>query len=213
MTTAVGRNVRLEIGLTYASDKTVTAVTKALPGVATSTSHAMSNGAVGYWTASAGMVELDGQATRVYNQSTNAFDLQGLDTTGYGTFTAGTFTPVATWGTLSEAVGYDIGGGEANLLDDTKLLDSKTRNSNGLLAPQNVTISLKNQTVNGSVMDFIESAAKALTKLVFRITLHDGSVRVFRGVPSVPGESLQSGALASGSFGVTVEGWVTKGAA
>lgn len=213
MPTALGRNVRVEVALTFATPKTVTAVTKAMPGVATSSAHALANGAVGYWTVGAGMTELHEQATRVYNQSTNSFDLQGLDTTGFGTFSAGTFTPAATFGTLVEAASYEIGGGAANQLDDTRLLDSKTRNVNGLLAAQTVTIGVKNQTVNSAVMDFIESAAKNQTNVLFRITLNDGSVRVFYGVPSLPGESVGSGALASGSFGVTVPGWVTKGAA
>jgi hypothetical protein len=38
-------------------------------------------------------------------------------------------------------------------------------------------------------------------------------VRVFRGVPSRPGESLQRGQLATGSFQVAVKGLVLKGAA
>jgi hypothetical protein len=213
MTTAVGRNVRLEIGLTYSAAKVVTAVTKALPGVASSAAHGLANGSVGYWTVSAGMTELDGQASRVYNQAAGTFEIQGVDTTNYGTFTAGTYTPVATLGTLAEAVGYEIGGGAADAQDDTKLLDSKHRNFSGLLAAQNVNITIKNQTVNSAVLDAIESAAKNLTSLVWRITLHDGAVRVFRGVPSLPGESLQSGALASGSFTILVDAWVAKGLA
>jgi hypothetical protein len=213
MTTAVGRNVRLEVGLTYSAAVNPTACTKAMPGVATLTAHALTAGMVGYWTVTAGMVELDGQATRVYAPAANTFALQGLDTTGYGTYSAGTFTPVATWGTLSEAVGHEYGGGAADPLDDTKLLDTKKRNFSGLLASQDVTVSIRNQTYNGSVLDYIESAAKSVTNLVWRATLHDGSVRIYRGVPSMPGESIQSGALASGQFVVLVEGWVLKGAA
>ena len=95
MTTAVGRNVKLELATAFNTAKTVTAVTLASPGVATSAAHGMSNGTVGFWTVTAGMVQLDGQATRVYNQAANAFDLQGLNTAGYSAFTAGTFTPLA----------------------------------------------------------------------------------------------------------------------
>lgn len=213
MPTIVGRNTRIEIATAFAAAKTVTAVTKAMPGVATSSAHGMANGAVGYWSVTAGMTELHNQASRVYNQSTNAFDLQGLDTTSYTTFTAGTFTPASTWGVLSEAAGFEIGGGGAALLDDTRLLDAKTVNVNGLLAPQNVTINLKSQTYNSVVMDTIESAAKNMTSILFRATLQDGAVRCFYGMPSMPGESVASGALATGSFVVTLPGYVTKGAA
>lgn len=214
MTTAIGRGVRLEIGLTYASAKNVTAVTLASPGVATSASHGLSNGTVGYWSVSAGMVQLDGQATRVYNQSTNAFDLQGLNTTGYSAFTGTqTFTPVATWGTLSETIGYQIGGGTADKLDDTKLSDVITQEIIGTLPPDTVQIDLLSQTYNSSVMQAIEDASIAQTYLVWRLTLQDNAVRVWRGIPSRPGESLQRKQLATGQFEVSCKGFVLRGQA
>jgi hypothetical protein len=208
-----GKGVKVEVGLTYSAAKTVTAITLASPGVATSAAHGMANGAVGYWSVTGGMPQLDGQATRVYNQATNAFDLQGLNTTPYSAFTAGTFIPVATWGTLAESTSYEIGGGDADKLNATRLIDVVTQQENGLLAVQNVTLNLLNQTFNTSVMQFVEDAALASSFVVFRITLNDGSVRVFRGQPSLPGESVQQGQLGTGSIGIAVKGVVLKGAA
>jgi hypothetical protein len=214
MTTAIGRGVRLEIGLTFGSAKNVTAVTLASPGVATSTSHGMANGTVGYWAVSSGMVQLDGQATRVYNQSTNAFDLQGLNTAGYSTFSGThTFTPVDTWGTLAEMIGYQIGGGSPDKLDDTKALDVITQEIIGTLPPDTVQIDLLSQTFNSSVMQLIEDASIQQTYKVWRLTQQDGSVRVWRGIPSRPGESLQRKQLATGQFEVSCKGFALRGAA
>lgn len=214
MTTAVGRGVKVEIGLTYGAPKTVTAVTLASPGVATSATHGMANGTVGYWaTTGGGMPQLDGQATRVYNQATNSFELQGLNTTNFSAYATGTFTPVATWGTLSEAIGYSIGGGAADTLDDTKLTDVIKQEINGLLASDSVQIDLLSQTVDSAVMQAIQDASIAQTYLVFRVTHADGSVRVFRGQPSRPGEALQRGQLATGSIQVKVKGFALRGAA
>lgn len=213
MTTAIGRGVKIEVGLTNGTAKTVTAVSLASPGVATSAAHALTNGTVGFWTVTGGMPQLDGQATRVYNQSTNSFDLQGLNTTGYSAFTAGTFTPVATWGTLSEAIEYQIGGGQADKLDDTKLMDVVKQELNGLLPSDSVTINLLSQTYNSAVMQAIEDASISQAYMVFRITLQDGSARVFRGIPSRPGESLARGALATGNFQIAVKGFALKGQA
>jgi len=213
MTTVVGRNVKLEIATAFSTAKTVTAVTLASPGVATSTAHAMANGAVGYWTVSAGMVQLDGQATRVYNQAANTFELQGLNTATFSAFTAGTFTPASTFGTLSEAIGYSIGGGQPDTLDDTKLLDVVKQEVLGLLPSDTVQIDLLSQTFNSAVMQAIEDASIAGTYLVWRLTLQDGSVRVFRGTPSRPGESLQRSQLATGSFQIKVKGFALRGAA
>lgn len=213
MTTVVGRGVKLEVALTFSGAKTVTAVTLASPGVATSTSHGLANGTVGYWTVTGGMPQLDGQATRVYNQVTSAFDLQGLNTAGYSAFTAGTFTPVATWGTVSEAIGYSIGGGQADTLDDTKLTDITKQELLGLLPADTVTIDTLQQTSDSTVMQFLVDASIALTYCVFRITLADGAVRVCRGIPSRPGESLQRGQLATGNMQIKVKGLALRGAA
>lgn len=214
MPTAIGRGVRVEIALTFGTPKTVTAVSLASPGVATSSAHAMTNGTVGFFTATGGgMPQIDGQAARVYNQATNTFEIQGLNTSGYSAWATGTFTPAATWGTLAEAVGYSIGGGGADTLDDTKLMDVAKQELNGLLASDTVTLDLKSQTFNSSVMQAIEDASIAQTYLLFRVTLQDGSVRVFRGQPSRPGESLQVGQLATGQISVKVKGFALRGAA
>lgn len=213
MPTAIGRNVKFELALTYATPKTVTAVTLASPGVATSSAHAMANGTVGYWTVNGGMPQLDGQATRVMNSATNTFDLQGLNTSTYTAFTSGTFVPVATWGSLAESIGYSIGGGAADTLDDTRLSDVVKQEINGLLSADTLSVDILSQTFNTAVMQAIEDASIAQTYMVGRITLNDGSVRVFRGIPSRPGESLQRGQLATGQIQFKVKGFALKGSA
>jgi hypothetical protein len=159
-------------------------------------------------------VQLDGQATRVYNQSTNAFDLQGLNTAGYSAFSGTqTFTPASTWNTLAETIGYQIGGGSPDVLDDTKISDVIKQEIIGTLPADTVQIDLLSQTFNTTTMQQIEDASISQTNLVWRLTLQDSSVRVWRGVPSRPGESLQRQQLATGSFQVTVKGFVLRGAA
>ena len=75
MTTIVGRDCKIEVALTFDSALTVTALTKADPGVATSTAHGLTVGEVGYFVATAGMVEIDEQAAYVSAQDTNTFTL------------------------------------------------------------------------------------------------------------------------------------------
>ena len=121
-----GRGIRVEIAATFGTAKVVTAVTKANPGVATSTAHAMTANTVGYFDTVVGMVQLEKQACRVKNPTANAFDLQGLNTTNYSDFTSGNFIPVATWQTLAEATSYRFGGGSAEKLNATRLIDIVT---------------------------------------------------------------------------------------
>lgn len=211
MGTIVGRNCKVEVALTFETAVTNTsAITKADPGVVTSAAHGLTDGEAGFWSVSAGMVELDQQAFLVDGSDTNTFQMPGFETTSYSTFTAGTFQMAATWGTLSESAGYGVGGGAANQLDDTRLLDSKTRNVAGNLAPQDVTIDVRNQEIDGTAMNFIGKAARAGTPVLMKISKGAQVLRVFYGVPSLPGEATQAGALASGQFSVTVPGWVVK---
>lgn len=210
MTTIVGRNVKVEVALTFDSPISPTAVTKANPAVATLNSHTVDTGDVGYWTVSAGMVELDGQAVYCTDTDANTFTMNGLDTSGYSTYTSGTLTLAATWGTLSEATSYAIGGGAASQLDDTRLLDVKTRNIAGLLAPQDLTIDLRNAVTQGAALAFIEAAARNGTPCLFRISQGATVLRVYYGVPSVPGESVAAGQLASGQLNVIGAGWAVK---
>ena len=208
-----GRNGRVEIAATYASDVTVTAVTLASPGVATATSHGLANDTVGYFYDVAGMSQLEKQACRVKNQATNTFELQGLTTTGYSAFTSGKFKPVATWATLAEATSYSIGGGASDKLDVTTLLDIVRREEQGLLPTQNVSMNVIAQDTPSAAMLLLESAVQTQGLVVVRVTLGNGAVRVFTGEPSTPGEDVNVGAVGTGAIDFAAKGFVLKLAA
>lgn len=209
-TPLVGRNVRIEVSKTEGAAKTVTAVTLANPGVATSTAHGLADGAAGYMNGVTGMVQLDGQAVRVNSPAADTFQLEGINTADYPAFTAGTFVPVTAWATLSRAASYQIGGGDADKLDNTTLLDAIKQEVNGLLAAQTISIDLKLETTDDEALQLINAAAVAQDYLVFRITLADGAQRLFRGQPSMFGESVGQGAIGTGSFSVTVKGQLLR---
>ena len=101
MTTVIGRGVRVEIGTTEGSAKTVSAITGANPGVATSTAHGLLTKSVGYFTGVEGMVQLEGQAARLGTVATDTFALEDIKTTAYGTFSGSAdFIPITAWSTL-----------------------------------------------------------------------------------------------------------------
>lgn len=210
MATITGRNVKVEVALTFAAGVSPTAVTKAYPPVATLNAHGIADGTVGYWTITAGMVELNDQAVVTDNAATNTFELPGLDSTNYSTYTAGTFTAAATWGTISEAASYNVGGGAAEQLDDTRLMDVKTRNVAGNLGAQDVSISVKAQDISGAAMKFIERQAMNGSPCLFKITKAGQVLRAFWGTPSLPGESVSAGAIATGEFNVVVPAFTLK---
>lgn len=194
-----GRAVRVEVAATLGTAKSVSAITKANPGVATSSSHAMAEGTIGFFTAVGGMIELEDQVASVDSTALNTFNLEGIDTTNFTTFSGtANFTPVATWTTLSTVTGYDIGGGEITQLDTTTLLDNQMQEEAGMLGRQ--TLSLNSfADLQAAGVAQINAAARAGTMVVLRITLSNGERRICRGYPSLPSESLSVNQVASAS--------------
>ena len=69
--------------------KTITAITKANPAVVTATSHGYSNGDHIWINDVGGMTEVNGRRYTVANQTTNTFELSGVDSSNYTTYTSG----------------------------------------------------------------------------------------------------------------------------
>lgn len=212
-TTLIGRGVRVEMGITEGSPKTISAITLASPGVATSAAHGLTSKSLGYLSGVGGMVQLEGQAVRLNPTNTNDFTMEDIDTSGYAAFTGGTIVPITAWATLGRTTGYDSGGGAGDKLDDTVLLDDIKQEIQGQLGAQTVTMNLNAQTLSDAGMTKLRQVARAAGYAVFRITLKDGNVRFFRGQPSLPGESVQKGAIGTGNFSITVKGFICEGAA
>jgi hypothetical protein len=74
--------------LTY-SNKTITAITKANPAVVTSNGHGFANGEVILIQSVGGMVELNNRQFTVANQTANTFELSGINSTSFTTYTSG----------------------------------------------------------------------------------------------------------------------------
>lgn len=205
MGTHKGRAVRVEVAATYASTKTITALTKANPGVATSAAHGLAEGAIGHLTAVGGMVELEDQVVSVDATATNTFNLEDINTTDFTTFSsAATMTPVATWSTLSAATSYELGSAEISQLDTTTLLDTQNQQEAGMLGIQNVTLN-QFSDLQSAAAQLLIAAARAGTKVIVRMTLSNGERRVFRGTPSLPSESLSVNQIANGSISFVVK--------
>ena len=213
MANVKGRGVTVAISASYSTPIAVTAVTQASPGVATSVAHGLNNNDVGYFSGVVGMSQLDYQACRVKNKTTDTFDLQGLATTGYAAFVSGNFTPVATWATLAESTSYSLGGGASEKLDVTTLLDIVRKEELGLLPVQSVTMNVIAQDTPSAAMQLLETAVQTQGVVVVRITLNNGAVRIFTAEPGTPGEDVQQGAVGTGSLDMAVKGFILKLAA
>lgn len=109
----------IHIGSAYGSALTVSAVTNASPANCTSTAHGLTNG--DYVVFTSGWSRLNGRTFRVSNVTTNAFDLEGIDTSNTTTYPAGsgigTVKKVTTWTQIQQVLTTATSGGEQQFTD------------------------------------------------------------------------------------------------
>jgi len=115
----VWKNVAVSIG-SLGTALTITAITKASPGVATSVGHGLSNGDYVYL-ATQGMRQVNQKVVRVAGVAADTFQLEGVDTTDYDTFVSGTAKEVTYSTSMSSAISVDAAGGEFDMIPTTTI--------------------------------------------------------------------------------------------
>ena len=203
MTVQIGNNVQMEVQATLATAVTITGMTKADPAVATATAHGIADGTYGYLTITDGMRKAHTQVVRTANSDANTFELEGLDTTNYATWSAGTFTAVSTWSTLCVATAYSIANAAPTEIDETTLCDDLTRIRYGLPGQKSGSISIQHDS-DSSALQYLE-AADTSDIIAFRATYANGNIRVF-GAFTAYGGGFSGGVsqLETGEIPITV---------
>jgi hypothetical protein len=128
--------VAVKVGATHATALVITGITKANPAVVTYTGTDPSNGAYVIMD-TAGMVELKNRVFRIANVDgvANTFELEGEDSTDYGTFTSGTATPVATFESMTTVQDITASGGDPEFADVTTIHDTIRRRVPTVFSP------------------------------------------------------------------------------
>lgn len=129
-------NVAVAVQSALAAAITISGITKANPGVVSYTGTDPSNGDYVILTVQ-GMYQLDGRVVRVanVNGAGNTFELEGVDTTSFDTFSSGTFEVITFGTTLSTLTGLTASGGDFDFEDITTIHDSIRRQVPGLPNP------------------------------------------------------------------------------
>lgn len=174
MSALIGTNITVSVEKTLGAPITVTALTKANPGVATAAAHGLAEGDIVRFSVSAGMVELDGQAVRVTGTGSDQFTLEGLDTTSYSTWSSGTATEVTAFSTMSNAQTVSMPNPAPAKIDVTTLIDKAKQYAYGLPdAPDGSITGLFNPTLEAETL--IKAATKTNTALVFKLAFPSGA--------------------------------------
>lgn len=205
--TIVATEATLEIENTVGSALPITALTNANPGVATSAAHGLTNGDYVRLAVTSGMVDLDGQVCRVANVDTNTFELEGIDTTDFGTWESGggSAYEITAWFAFTAATDIDLGNATPTELDGSKLFHRNT-----------VTLYGRSGSQSGSISVHHEPATSALAKLrglsnsttvAFRNTWNDGSLMAFGAKTAYSGGRTANGnQIVTGTVPLTVQG-------
>lgn len=108
----VWSKVAVAVQTALASAVVIASITKASPAVAGSVAHGLVDGTIGLLKVS-GMRQLDYRVVRVDNAATDTFELEGVDSTTFDTFTSGTFEAITFGANASTFQDVSASGGEA----------------------------------------------------------------------------------------------------
>jgi len=175
-------NVAVAMQSALATALTVTAITKANPGVVTYTGTDPANGDYVLLTIQ-GMFQVNNKVVRVANVNTggNTFEMEGIDSTSYDTFSSGT-AEVITFGTsITTATSMNGSGGDFEFIDTTTIHANQRSNIPGL--PNNQTYSFDNlwDPANAGQVA-MKSASDAQSQRAFKFTFGTGGrIMVFSG--------------------------------
>lgn len=128
MTIKTNSGLKLFMESAIATAKTISGITKAAPGVVSSTTHGFTNNDIVLLEVQ-GMVELNGRLFKVVNSAADSFQLAGvdgstgIDTTLYNTFSSGTVKKVTLGTSITGVQEFTFSGGDIKTVDTTTVND------------------------------------------------------------------------------------------
>ncbi len=172
---------------------TITGITEANPGVATSTAHGLSNGDYVYLEIQ-GMYQLNGRVCRIANKADNTFELEGIDTTAFDTFSSGTAKKLTFGTSITTATTLSASGGDFDFIDTTTIHTNAKTQMPGLASP--ATYQFDNiWDVSDAGLIAMKAAADAQAIRAFKFTFGTGGqIMTFAGYVGatlLPGGSAQ----------------------
>jgi hypothetical protein len=180
MAISLWKNVSVAVQSAIAATKTITAITKASPGVCSATANGYSNGDYVLLTVQ-GMFQVNGRVFRVTAAATDTFALEGCDTTLFDTFSSGTAQKLTFGTTVSTALDWTPSGGGFDFIDTTTIHAGAKSQIPGLPAAMSFSFNSiwdPSDTALIALKTASDSQAQRAVKLVFGT---GGAICVFNG--------------------------------
>lgn len=192
MTVRLWSGVAVAMTSAKATAQTITGITKASPAVVTTSGTLPTNGTYVFLSVQ-GMSQVNERAFRVAAASGSTFELEGLDSTTFDTFSTGSFS-VHTLGTnLTTARNVSGQGGEANFVDVSTIHDTVQKQIPGAASAASFSFECFWDPGDAGLIS-MKAASDTRSQQTFLITFPDGAKVLFAGYVSatlLPGGSGQ----------------------
>jgi hypothetical protein len=203
-------DVDIQSALSAAQD--VSAITKASPGVLTYVGADPNNGDYILLTSIEGMREVNNRIFRVANVNTgsNTLELEGENTSAYGTFSGTGSMQVITFGTTLEIVrGVNASGGEPREIDATTIHDSEEVIEYGVLSRSQFSMEAIWDPADAGLVA-LKAASEIKADRAVRFTFANGYKHLFYGKVAAGGDPTgTSQNLATTNITITRQGRAT----
>jgi hypothetical protein len=179
-------NVAVAMQSALGAAKTITAITKASPGVVTSTAHGFSNGTYIELDVQ-GMYQLNAKVYRVVSVATDTFQLEnisggtGLSTVEFDTFVSGSARAITFGNSITTAADIAVSGGDFEFIDTTVIHTNQKSQIPGSASPISISMNqLWDITDAGQIA--MKLASDLQQKRAFRFTFGTGGpIMLFTG--------------------------------
>lgn len=176
----------VSLATTMGTAKTVSALTNAATGVATSTAHGFTDGDLVIM--SSGWSNLDNRIVRVDNSATNVFDIEGVDTSSVTLFPAGSGTGSATEITaftqITQIMGFATSGGDQQFATYSFLEQNFETQIPTISSAQTITIDIADDPALAGYIA-LKAASDARATRGLKIAMPDGSFILYYGYVSL----------------------------
>lgn len=183
-TVSVWSGVGVAMQSALATAVTITGITKASPGVVTYTGTDPTTGDFVYLLVS-GMSQLNNRVVRIasVDSGANTFQLEGVDTSAYDTFSSGTAQVITFGTTLATATGLSASGGDPQFIDTTTIHDLVQTQIPGVMNA--ASYSMENiWDPDDAGLIAAKTASDAKAQRAFKFTFSNGAKVVFVGYVS-----------------------------
>lgn len=176
MAYAFPEGAKLYFSQTFASEKSITALTNADPAVATSAAHGYSDG--DEILLDSGWEDATDSIYKIDTSDTNTFSVLGLVTTDTNFFAAGTGTgtasKVSSWVEIPQVLSIAASGGDPRYTTIQPLAKRNAINVPTGFNPSNLTLTLGHDPSDANFKT-MQSISRSLTKVAFKLVLSGGS--------------------------------------